>query len=109
MEKNKSALCGDNSKILPILDLSEFNVIDLDAYGVPVEQIESVLNNPTLKKGSTIFITCIISTMGPVPYALGKYIGFSEQTMGKAKHLFNIRIKELMATMLYKLGVKKDL
>jgi hypothetical protein len=33
---------GDNRKILPTLDLTAFDLIDLDAYGVPAEQLAIV-------------------------------------------------------------------
>jgi len=42
-EKNiPGTLKGDNRKFLPTLDLTKFHVIDLDAYGVPYEQLEII-------------------------------------------------------------------
>lgn len=38
--KNPKAMCGDNLKILPILDLSKFGIVDLDAYGHPSRQMK---------------------------------------------------------------------
>lgn len=105
--KNIAALCGKNEKLLPILDLSEFNVIDLDAYGVPVEQFEAVMANKTLQPGTAIFATCILSSMGTPPHELGKYIGFTGQVMSKAKYLFNVKIKELLAAMLKEHGYER--
>ena len=102
--KNNAALCGENEKLLPILDLSGFNVIDLDAYGIPVEQFEAVMLNKTMRPNTVIFATCILAALAPAPYEIGKYIGFSPRTMSKAKHLFNLRIKELLAAMLNKHG-----
>ena len=47
---------GDNRKWLKVLDLSNFNVIDLDAYGIPYSQLEIIFSNKTLKKGTIIFL-----------------------------------------------------
>lgn len=40
--KNPAAMCGDNMKILPTLDISRYGLIDLDAYGHPAEQLEHI-------------------------------------------------------------------
>lgn len=37
--KNKYALPGDNIKYLKNIDLSKFDIIDLDAYGIPFAQL----------------------------------------------------------------------
>lgn len=59
-------LFANNLKVIPPLDLSEFNVIDCDSYGIPFEQVEALYRNKTLQKGTVIIYTCIsnaISTM----------------------------------------------
>lgn len=40
--KNPTAMCGDNMKILPTLDLSRYGLIDLDAYGYPAAQLKHI-------------------------------------------------------------------
>lgn len=55
--KNKTALVGDNEKLLPGLDLSEYTVIDLDAYGMPFAQTKAILGNPTLRPGTWVLFT----------------------------------------------------
>jgi len=52
---------GDNKKILGVIDLSVYDVIDLDAYTSPYEQIKVVHGNKTLKKGTVIIYTKIMN------------------------------------------------
>jgi hypothetical protein len=55
---------GDNLKILPALDLAEFDFIDLDAYGVPHKQLRVCAEKaPQVPVG----VTCIMHPMGSLP------------------------------------------
>lgn len=48
--KGKGAnLHADNLKVIPSLDLSGFNVIDLDSYGSCVKQLFAVFSNLSLR------------------------------------------------------------
>lgn len=40
-------LVGDNIKYLNGMDLSRFDVVDLDAYGIPFEQLKSIFKKNT--------------------------------------------------------------
>ncbi len=63
-EKGKGRnLNADNLKVIPSLDLSQFNVIDLDSYGIPYQQVKALYRNPTLRKGTRIIYTCIGNAM----------------------------------------------
>ena len=63
-EKGKGKnLYGDNIKIIPTLDLSQFNVIDCDSYGIPYEQIFLIFKNKTLCKNTVVLYTCITNRM----------------------------------------------
>lgn len=58
-ERGKSpftVLEGENRKFLPRLDLSSFDLIDLDAYGTMSGQFHDIVNNPTFQ-GQNIFFT----------------------------------------------------
>lgn len=105
--KNPAALCGDNAKILPRLDLSAYNVIDLDAYGVPIDQVEAVLKNKTLKPGTAIFITAIKASIGPLPYAGAKYIGITPKMIDAAQYLFSGLYVDVLRSMLHAHGIKE--
>lgn len=56
---------GDNLKVLPSLDLAAFDLIDLDAYGVPSTQLAIVAEKAP---DVPVFVTCILSHQGPVPH-----------------------------------------
>lgn len=54
---------GDNKKMLKVIDISVYDVIDLDAYTSPYEQIKAIHFNPTLKKGTVVIYTKIMNGM----------------------------------------------
>jgi len=76
-EKNKGriALYGECEKVIPSLDLSCYNIIDCDAWGIPYKAIKAVLKNHTLKKGTVIFYTFIQAGMGIINKELLQYTG----------------------------------
>lgn len=91
-EKGKGKnLYADNLKVIPSLDLSGFNVIDLDAYGVPYEQVNSIFDNPTLQNGTKIIYTANVggyttpNKQCMVDFHLEK---FFEQSTMLVKHLY---------------------
>ncbi|MCZ2078404.1 MAG: hypothetical protein LC130_25815 [Bryobacterales bacterium] len=85
-EKHKGAfhLAGDNVRFLTALDLSRYNVIDLDAYGVPYEQIKILFERGYRGR---VFFTFIQSVMGRMPNGLLIDIGFSKVILDKAPTL----------------------
>lgn len=60
-------LFADNLRVIPSLDLSGFNVIDADAYGSSLKQIDALLSNPTLQPGTVVFFTEIHSPRDGLP------------------------------------------
>lgn len=83
-EKGKFHLAGDNLAFLTSMDLSRFNVIDLDAYGVPYEQVKILIDR---QYHGLVFITFIQSVMGALPNGLLLDVGFSKQIISKAPTL----------------------
>lgn len=55
---------GDNLKVLPSLDLSAFDLIDLDAYGIPAAQLGIVAHKAP---GVPVLVTAIASRQGTTP------------------------------------------
>jgi hypothetical protein len=84
-EKRKGAVRGDNRKWLEGLDVSAFNVIDLDAYGIPFDQV-----NTLFSKGykGTVFFTFIQSVMGKMPTKLLKANGITDEMRKACPTLF---------------------
>lgn len=81
-------LPGDNRRYLQELDLSRFNVIDLDAYGVPADQIDALFNRGY---SGVVFATFIQSLDGIMPYSVLNAVGFSEAQVKKCPTLFSER------------------
>lgn len=67
-------LPGDNLVYLASLDLSRFNVIDLDAYGVPYQQLRVLFDKRFVGR---VFITMNQTIVGELPHDMLTEVGFS--------------------------------
>lgn len=106
-EKNKGKnLNADNNRIIKSLDLSRFNVIDLDSYGIPFNQIYDIFNNPTLQSGTVFVFTCITNKMSAVNKKCLKEFNL-EKIYKKCKVLVNGKANELFYAYLQKKGIKE--
>ena len=106
-DKNPNAIIGDNRKVIPRLDLSQYNVIDCDSYGVPATQIKLLYENGTLQSDTVIVYTCISNKVSTVPKTLQEYAGFQGDMYAKAQTLFNGWSIELFFDYLASLGVRR--
>ena len=75
LDYGKFHLPGNNLKYLQTMDLTPFNIIDLDAYGVPYKQLKILFDR---KYHGTVFVTFIQSIFGGLPKGMMKDIGFTE-------------------------------
>ena len=78
VEKQKGKgqnLPADNRRALESLNLADFNVIDLDAYGVPDTQLAEVFRSRSLQPGTRIIITAITGPMNGISSNLLNYYG----------------------------------
>lgn len=96
-------LPGDNLAWLKSMDLSRFNVIDLDAYGVPYEQLKIILGRGYT---GTVFVTFIQTIFGQMPKGLLIDIGFTDAMIYKAPALLNARGFDHFIEWLAGYGVK---
>lgn len=105
-QKNINAfhLPGNNLAYLDTLDLSEFNIIDLDAYGVPYKQLKAIFNS---RFSGVIFVTFIQSIYGCVDYALLQEYGFPKIMIRQSPSLFYKLGFDAFKNFLAKNGVKK--
>ena len=89
VKKNKRGtyLIGDNEKFLQRMNLQDYDIIDLDAYGVPIRQIEALYANKTYT-GQTVFLTFIQSYMSALPFKMLYKLGFSKNMLEKIPTLF---------------------
>jgi hypothetical protein len=81
---NKTYLPGDNIKYLHHMDLSSYNIIDLDAYGIPYEQMEILFKK---NYNGFVVVTCIQSMYGNLPTVLLKSIGYTKEMIRKCRCL----------------------
>lgn len=106
MKDNKKGvyLKGDNMKFIPLFDFEKYDIIDLDAYGSPYNQ----LNVCFLKKfKGPIHCTFIQSGMGGLNKKMLIELGYSEEMQKKIKSIFNKNGIEKMKNYLSLHGVKK--
>jgi len=87
-KKNKSSesIICDNLKILPSLNLNDFDCIDCDSYGVPFKQLEIIFKK---KYHGVLFITFIQSQFGRLPEKLLNELGYTTTMIKKCCSLFN--------------------
>ena len=101
--KNKLALPGDNIKYLSILDLSEYDIIDLDAYGIPYAQLNILFKREY--KGIVI-VTAIQSMLGSLPNGMLNELGYTQKMIKKIPTLFYCNGLAKLKNYLYLHGVE---
>lgn len=97
-------LPGDNRAYLMSMDLNRFDVIDLDAYGVPFEQIQIVAERGFQ---GVLFITFIQSLYGGLPSSLLSALGYSPEMVEKIPTIFYRDGWDKLKRYLAKLGAKQ--
>ena len=99
-----STLRGDNIKYLKGMNLNKYDIIDLDAYGVPFRQLEIVFQK---KYKGILFITFIQSIFGRLPVRMLEKIGYTRKMIKKCPTLFNRNGIEKFKQYLAINGIKK--
>ena len=100
-------LVGNNIKFLKNLDLSCYDVIDLDAYGVPYKQLKIVFTNKSLSINTIFFVTFIASNRGMLPYGLLIEYGYNYNMIKKIPTLLCKQPIKKLFHFLAKNNVKK--
>lgn len=95
---------GDSLKVMPSLDLRMFDVIDLDAYGIPSRHIEKIFAKDF--KG-VVHVTAIQSGMGALPYGFLYRLGYTKGMVKKAHTLFSRNGRGKVLAYLSTFGVGK--
>jgi len=93
-------------KYLPGLDLNRFDVVDLDAYGIPYPQLRQLFRTK-LKHRMVIFVTFIQSLYGQMPAGLLSDLGFTRTMIQKCPSLFNRRGFDKIKGWLANRGVRE--
>ena len=97
-------LRGDNKKFIPMFDFSNFDVIDIDAYGIPIKQLKEVFKK---KYKGYVIVTAIQTGMGRLPNDLLYSLGYSKEMIKKCQTLFSLNGIDKLKKFLGNNGVKK--
>jgi len=92
IKKNKKGayLQGNNLKYLKNMDLNQYDIIDLDSYGIPYAQMEMVFDFAKKKLlECTVFVTAIQSQFGMLPRNMIYDLGYSKDMVRKIPTIFN--------------------
>lgn len=103
-DKKGVYLKGDNLKFMASIDLSTFDIIDLDAYGSPFHQLELVFASGF--RGPVV-CTAIQTMSGALPTSFLKTLGYTQYMVKKCPTLFNAGGFDKMKEYLARKGVKK--
>lgn len=85
-DKKGIYLKGNNLKFINRLDLQFFDIIDLDAYGSPYNQLKLIFKK---KYKGIVHCTFIQSGMGRIDNGLLLEIGYEKKMIDKAQTLFS--------------------
>jgi hypothetical protein len=86
-DKTNPYLRGDNEKFMLNMDLSKFDIIDVDAYGSPFKILEIILNSNFC---GPVHGTFIQSVMGRINNDLLFKLGYTKKMIDKCPTLFGI-------------------
>lgn len=103
-DKTGVYLKGDNLKFLSSMDLTAFDIIDLDAYGSPYPQLDIIFKS---KFKGPIVCTFIQTMSGALNRGFLHELGYSKAMIKKCPTLFNIAGFDKMKAYLALKGVKK--
>jgi hypothetical protein len=95
---------GENIKVMSGMDLSAFDAIDLDAYGIPAAQLDIVFGSPFR---GVVFVTAIQSMQGGLPNLICEQLGFPKAIQQKAPSLVARRGWEYFREWLAVRGVSR--
>lgn len=98
-------LTADSKRVIASLDLSQFNVIDCDSYGIPFDVLVKIFNNPTLKKDTVIIYTAITNSLSGLNSECLKMYGLNK-IYCKCQHLIAAHALDLFYGMLQRYGIK---
>lgn len=97
-------LKGDNLKFLSCLDLTRFDIIDLDAYGSPYKQLKIIFNK---NFNGIIYITFIQSDYGKLNKRMLIDLGYTKGMIDKCPTLFDKNGFSKFKNWLANEGIKK--
>lgn len=106
IQQNKGQnLTADSRRIVQNLDLSVFNVIDCDSYGIPFDVLSKVLQNDTLQDKTVILYTAITNRLSGLSLGCLNMFGI-RKIYRKCHGLIASKSLDMFYGMLYNYGVQ---
>lgn len=101
-DRVRLAYVGDNRRVLRSVDLSEFNIFDLDAYGSPWEQATIIAARRMVKSGELVGLVLTEGSLmklklGKAPVALALLAGIGDGARGLARQYEQIMDRAISA------------
>ena len=107
IEINKGKnLNTDTRKVFDSLDLSEYNVIDCDSYGIAFDLYKKLLTRDDVQDGTIILYTAITNEFTKIQNEAKKEFNF-KHFYDKAPSLFNARAIEFFYEFLSLYGIRE--
>lgn len=101
--KNPRALQGDNMKFIGGIDLSRFDIVDVDAYGVPASQLIAIHKQ---HYQGYVIVTAIQSMFGALPKEVLLSNGITRAMMKKVSAVFVSKGLQYIKNFMYSLGCR---
>jgi len=98
---NKIQLQGDNIKFLKTLNLAKFDIIDIDAYGSPVDQLEVLFHK---NYRGTVHCTFITQHLAGIKKQILRSANIPSEMM-KCKTIWKSKSERLFFNYLYNQGI----
>jgi hypothetical protein len=99
-------LAGDELRYLAGMEVTRFDVIDIDGRGVPYQPLLHLLEL-TLEKRIEIFCTVVFGPFGRIPAGLLEEIGYTKNMVDKCPELFRKKGMPLFLEWLTIRGVER--
>ena len=99
-------LNADAKRVIESIDLSEFNVIDVDSFELPFEVCEKLITSEKVKSGTIILYTAMTNIFTMLPKVCVDSLKIKEMYR-IAPSLFNLNAIDYFYDMLGNLGVKE--
>ena len=107
IQENKGKnLNADTRDVFDNIDLSQFNVIDCDSYGIAFDLYKKLLTRNELQKGTRIIYTAITNEFTKIQNVAKQEFNF-KHFYDKAPSLFNARAIEFFYEFLSKYGISE--
>ena len=98
---NPRALQGDNMKFIDGIDLNRFDIVDVDAYGIPAGQLKAIRKQ---NYRGWVIVTAIQSMFGALPKDVLLANGITKAMMRKVSAVFVSKGLAYIKNFIYSLG-----